>query len=149
MPYHDDYKSKENYYSYNEEIICPCDGFVIDMKNEYDDTKIIEDRPVICDIDDPRGNFITIKHENGESSTICHIKKDSFMVSIGDIVKEGEVLARVGNSGNTQGPHIHFQVQEGNDFYNSKGIIITFKDTFHNKRKIKHLTRGIEVNTKK
>lgn len=71
------------------------------------------------------------------------------MVSIGDIVKEGEVLARVGNSGNTQGPHIHFQVQEGNDFYNSKGIIITFKDTFHNKRKIKHLTRGIEVNTKK
>ena len=65
------------------------------------------------------------------------------------IVKEGEVLARVGNSGNTQGPHIHFQVQEGNDFYNSKGIIITFKDTFHNKRKIKHLTRGIEVNPKK
>ena len=119
------------------------------MKNEYDDTKIIENRPVICDIDDPRGNFITIKHEHGESSTICHIKKDSFMVSIGDVVKEGEVLARVGNSGNTQGPHIHFQVQEGNDFYNSKGIIITFKDTFHNKRKIKHLTRGIEVNTKK
>lgn len=149
LPYHDDYKSKENYYSYNEEIICPCDGFVIDIKNEYDDTKIIENRPVICDIDDPRGNFITIKHENGESSTICHIKKDSFKVSIGDIVKEGEVLARVGNSGNTQGPHIHFQVQEGNDFYNSKGIIITFKDTFHNKRKIKHLTRGIEVNTKK
>ena len=148
LPYHDDYKDKKNYYSYGEEIICPCDGFVIDIKNEYLDTKILDNRPVICDVDDPRGNYITIKHENGEASTICHIMKDSFKVSVGDIVHEGDILALVGNSGNTQGPHIHFQVQAGADFFNSRGVIITFKNAFCNNHKVKHISRGIDVYTK-
>lgn len=149
LPYHDNYKKCENYYSYKQYIIAPLDGWVIDIKNEYENTQILENRPVICDGDDPRGNYILIKHSYNEYSLIAHIEKDSFQVKVGDMVKQGQVIAQVGNSGNTQGPHIHFQVQDSIDFNHSKGIIITFKNIVYqdkNKfKKIKYIEKGTYV----
>lgn len=145
LPYHDDYKNKENYYCYNEDIIAPCDGYVYDIVDLYKDTRIIEGRPVICDIKDVRGNYITIKHAHGEYSTICHIKKGTFKVKEGDYVKAGTVLASVGNSGNTMGPHIHFQVQKGPDFDIDPGIKITFKSVKSGIITKKYLNNGIYV----
>lgn len=148
LPYHDDYKNCDNYYSYLENILCPCDGFVVDVVDLYDDTKIVDGRPMICDCDSPYGNYIIIKHKYHEYSVICHIKKNSFLVKVGDIVRTGDVLAKVGNSGNTMGPHIHFQVQDGLDF-GSNGIKITFKDTYFKKKnhykKIKYVHKNMYV----
>ena len=109
---------------------------------------IQEDRKIICDCDDAKGNYIIIKHNNGEYSTICHFERDSFLVKQGDLVKEGEILGKVGNSGNTQGPHIHFQVQLGIDPDNSKGIPITFKNAYENGKKRKTIEKGIEIEGK-
>ena len=145
LPYHDEPDKIENYYSYLEEICAPLDGFVITIVNEYKNTHITKDRKVINDSKDPKGNYIVIKHQNGEYSTICHFEKDSFVVKEGDLVKEGDMLGRVGNSGNTQGPHIHFQVQRGPDPTHDQGIPIFFKDTYSNGRKHKKIERGIEV----
>lgn len=149
LPYHEDYTKCENYYSYKKNIIAPSDGWIVDIKDEYDDTRILKDRSVICDVDDLRGNYIMIKHKNNEYSLIAHILKNSFKVKIGDLVKEGQVIAKVGNSGNTEGPHIHFQVQKGNDFNNSQGLIIRFKNVLiqrQNKFKlIKYINRKTYV----
>ena len=59
-----------------------------------------------------------------------------------------EVLGKVGNSGNTEGPHIHFQVQQGPDFNTSKGIKITFKNTYTNNKKVKYIEKNMYVYTK-
>lgn len=127
-PYHDDYHDNNNFYSYKKEILCTCDGVVVDLVNEYDDTRIVDDRKTICDSRDIRGNYILIKHPNNEYSLTCHILKNSFRVNVGDFVREGEVLALVGNSGNTEGAHIHFQIQNGYDFNKAGGIPIRFKN---------------------
>lgn len=143
LPYHDDYHKCENYYSYLKDIICPCDGYVVEVVDKYDNTKILDGRPVICDVDSPYGNHIIIKHKHNEYSVICHIEKGSFNVKIGDIVEEGEILAKVGNSGNTQGPHIHYHLQSGINLETSKGIKIKFKDVYYVNKKIKK-TKYIE-----
>ncbi len=145
LPYHDNPQILENYYSYLEDVLAPCDGFVVDLVDQYDNTHITEDRQVVCDVLDPKGNYITIKHGKGEYSTICHFKKDTFRVGVGDIVRTGDVLGQVGNSGNTQGPHIHFQVQKGYDANHDKGVIITFKDTYSNHKKTKYLVKNTYV----
>ena len=149
LPYHDDYLKLENYYCYLDDIICPCAGFVIDIQDNQPNTKVYKDRPIINDSNDARGNYITIKHAHGEYSTICHFEKGSFKVAIGDIVEAGQVLGKVGNSGNTQGPHIHFQVQKGPDFENSKGVIITFKNAYVNSNKKRFLSKNHYVSTRK
>lgn len=126
-PYHDNYLELKNYYSYNKDIIAPLDGYVVSICNCYQDTNIQEGRPIVCDCDDVRGNHIIIKHKYGEYSLIAHILKDSFQVKEGDIVRQGQIIAKVGNSGNTNGPHIHFQIQDRLDSKSAIGIKINFK----------------------
>ena len=146
LPYHSDYTKCDNYYSYKENIIAPLDGWVVDIKNEYDNTRILKDRPIICDCDNPMGNYIIIKHKHNEYSVIAHIEKNSFKVDIGDTVKQGQTIALVGNSGNTQGPHIHFQLQNSD----KKGLIITFDNILVQKKnkfkRTKYINKGIFVN---
>ncbi len=125
-PYHDDYYDLNNYYSYKKNILAPMDGVVVEVVNDYPDTKIVENRKIVCDVADVRGNHIIIMHGHNEYSMIAHILKDSFRVREGDVVKRGDVIAMVGNSGNTNGPHIHFQVQRGMED-NAEGIPILFE----------------------
>ena len=148
LPYHDDFTKIENYYSYLEEIYAPCDGWIVEVVNKYENTHITPDRKVICDCNDPKGNYIIIKHAHGEYSAICHLEKNTILVKEGDIVKEGTPLGRVGNSGNTQGPHIHFQVQLGMDTNYSEGVPITFKNAYENGKKRKTIEKGIEIEGK-
>ena len=127
-PYHDDYLQLNNYYSYNKDVVAPLDGYVVSICNCYPDTNIRKKRTVACDCADVRGNHIIIKHKHGEYSLIAHLLKDSFKVREGDIVKQGQILAKVGNSGNTNGPHIHFQIQDRLDSNTAVGIKINFKN---------------------
>ena len=137
-PYHDDYLQIANYYSYKQKIYAPLDGYVVDICDEYEDTQIRENRPIICDCRDVKGNYILIKHKHNEYSLIAHILKNSFQVKIGDMVKTGDYIAQVGNSGNSNGPHIHYQVQDGFDFEKAKGIPISFQNIIikRNKKRV-------------
>ncbi len=59
------------------------------------------------------GNYIGIKHTiNGQNyyTYYAHLKKGSLKVDSGDIVTQGQVLAQVGSSGNSEDPHLHFEV---------------------------------------
>ena len=55
-------------------------------------------------------NFIVIMHSNGEYSRYDHLSYNSSKVKIGQYVKAGDVIARVGMTGFTYVPHLHFQV---------------------------------------
>lgn len=57
------------------------------------------------------GNIIIIKHDDGFYTVYAHNKQN--LVSPGDIVSRGDVIATVGNSGNTEGNHLHFEVRNG------------------------------------
>lgn len=55
------------------------------------------------------GNAIVIKHSNGKYSQYAHLSK--VQVHIGEQVKTGEQIALSGNTGNTTGPHVHFEIR--------------------------------------
>jgi len=59
------------------------------------------------------GLMVILKHE-GELKTIyAHNRKN--LVRKGDVVKQGDKIAELGNSGNATGPHLHFEVRCGQD----------------------------------
>ena len=57
------------------------------------------------------GSQIVIRHDGGLYSQYAHLSKIG--VSVGDTVNEGDTIALSGNSGNSTGPHLHFEVRTG------------------------------------
>ena len=57
------------------------------------------------------GNYIIIQHSNGNSTVYGHLYINSLKVKVGDTVRQGQVIAKMGNSGNSSGAHLHFEVR--------------------------------------
>ena len=57
------------------------------------------------------GNCVVIDHGNSEFSLLAHMQEGSVTVKVGDRVVAGQVIGRLGNSGNSFGPHLHYQLQ--------------------------------------
>ena len=85
------------------------------------DGEIIE-----ADYDQWNGNFVKIKHDNDIISVYCHCSK--LFVKKGDIIRGGEVIASVGSTGQSTGPHIHFEIRIKDVSYNPAYALKDAKD---------------------
>lgn len=61
------------------------------------------------------GNYVKIKHNNGMYTLYAHIRYGSIPVSVGQIVKKGQVIGYMGNTGYSFGAHLHFEVRDTNN----------------------------------
>ncbi|MFF8291235.1 M23 family metallopeptidase [Streptomyces sp. NPDC016309] len=77
------------------------------------------------------GNAIVVKHANGTYSQYAHLSKIN--VHLGQTVKTGQTIARSGNTGNSSGPHLHFEIRTTPNygsalnpakFLRSEGVVI-------------------------
>ena len=67
---------------------------------------------ISCDGEPIRANYVSIRHEGGWVTHYYHLKRDSALVSIGDIVRCGQGLGLIGSSGYSSAPHLHFEVRD-------------------------------------
>ena len=73
------------------------------------------------------GNYIIIKYSDNVYAGLVHLQKDSIRVSAGETVKKGDFLGKVGHSGNSFSPHLHFQMMDGSDVFSAKGLPCAFE----------------------
>ena len=59
------------------------------------------------------GNYVIIDHGDGVYSYYAHMYADTITVFAGDTVEQGQVIGKVGTSGNSTGPHLHFEIRDG------------------------------------
>ncbi len=55
------------------------------------------------------GNYVIISHRNGTQTLYAHNQKN--FVNVGDLVEQGQMIAKVGNTGKSSGPHVHFEIR--------------------------------------
>ncbi|MDD5392940.1 MAG: M23 family metallopeptidase [Thiothrix sp.] len=60
--------------------------------------------------DESISHFVHIEHEDQTLSDYEHLQKSSITVKVGQAIKQGDCFARVGNTGNSTGAHLHFAV---------------------------------------
>lgn len=96
-----------DYHAFGSPIIAPADGNVVEAVDG-----MLDNKPGLTNPGMPAGNYILIKHCDGEFSKLCHFKLGSVAVNTGDLVKAGQKLGECGNSGNTSQPHLHYHLQD-------------------------------------
>lgn len=74
------------------------------------------------------GNYAIIDHENGEFSLYAHMREGSLKVRPGDRVTRGQAIGRVGNTSNSETPHLHFHLMDSADFVSANGLPVAFAD---------------------
>ncbi len=72
------------------------------------------------------GNAVVIAHGNDEFSFYGHLQQASVQVAVGETVRRGTLIGRVGNSGNSPGPHLHFHLMNGPNAFIDQGLPVKF-----------------------
>jgi len=72
------------------------------------------------------GNYLVIDHGNGEFSLLGHIRQGSLKVKVGEKVARGQPVARIGSSGSSNNPHLHYELRTGKDL-KAEGLPAVFR----------------------
>ncbi|RME86047.1 MAG: M23 family metallopeptidase [Caldilineae bacterium] len=119
----------EDHYAWGQPVLAPAPGKVLLARDglpdgqpaQPPDTSLLEkDRTLVL------GNAVVIGHGHGECSVLGHLQEGSVRVREGEYVRRGQVIARVGNSGISQGPHLHYHLQTGPNLFVDQGLPVQF-----------------------
>lgn len=117
-----------NFYGYGADVIAVADGVVSALVTDIPDNdgnNPKSNRSVT--LDNITGNSLILDLGNGRFALYAHLQPGSFKVSIGDKVTTGQVLATLGNSGNSDAPHLHFQIMDANSPLGAEGMPYAIK----------------------
>jgi|CXWL01.1.fsa_nt_gi murein DD-endopeptidase MepM/ murein hydrolase activator NlpD len=75
------------------------------------------------------GNLVVIRHEAGgvvEYSSYGHLRAESVRVAVGQSVRQGDVIAEVGDTGDSAAVHLHYQLNRGDDPFMTQSLPVRF-----------------------
>jgi hypothetical protein len=102
----------DSYTIYGQEAIAVADGTVVKVIDGLPEQEPGE-FPQGISPEEADGNSVILDLGGGNYALYAHFQPGSIRVQVGDRVRRGDVLALVGNSGNTVAPHLHFHVMSG------------------------------------
>ena len=107
-----DGKRNEDYLAYDAPLLAVHDGTVMAVVS---DLKEATPQVITPDqaFEELGGNHVIIDIGGGNFAFYAHMKPGSATVKVGDKVARGDVIGRLGNSGNTSEAHLHFHVSKG------------------------------------
>jgi murein DD-endopeptidase MepM/ murein hydrolase activator NlpD len=121
-------KDVKNYFAYGQEVLAVADATVVRAMDRFADL-VPGPLPPSIPLQEADGNHLILDLGNGRFALYAHLQPGSLQVQVGDRVRRGQILARVGNTGNTTAPHLHFHVMSGPSSLASDGLPYVI-DTF-------------------
>lgn len=114
-----------SYYAYGKEVIAVADGVISRVRDGFADATPPHNPPDQT-IETAAGNFIMQDIGGGHYAFYAHLQPGSLRVANGQHVTRGQVIALLGNTGNTSEAHLHFHVANANDPLLSEGVPYVF-----------------------
>jgi murein DD-endopeptidase MepM/ murein hydrolase activator NlpD len=104
-------------------VLAVADARVSDLRNGLPDNVGATERSSrVITVDSAVGNYVILDLGRGQFAVYAHLQPGSLKVKFGDHVNAGQLLALLGNSGNSDAPHLHFQLTDANSPMGSEGI---------------------------
>lgn len=97
----------------------------------------------------PNGNLIALVHPNGYETFYCHLSRFAPGIKPGARVKQRQLIAYVGSTGRSTGPHLHFALKRGGRFLdpnsqlNGPGLPLSARELPEFKQRVRELTEKL------
>ena len=116
-----DVNKLESYSYFGADIHAVADGPVVGVMDGMPE-QVPAKNPTGLRLEEYGGNHIVQDIGDGNYAFYAHLKTDSLRVKVGDQLTTGQVIASLGNTGNTDAPHLHFHVMSTPDPLRSDGL---------------------------
>ena len=116
-----------NWTPYGTPVLAVQDARVVDMQDgiaENDPTS--ETRAVPITLQTVGGNYLVLALTSGRYAFYAHLQPGSFCVRLGQTVKRGDMLAKLGNSGQSDAPHLHLHIVDAPSPLAAEGLPMVF-----------------------
>jgi murein DD-endopeptidase MepM/ murein hydrolase activator NlpD len=120
--FRDSEKLNNNYRGYGQMVYAVADGTITETKDGIPENVPGDSRAVEITLETAAGNHVIEQIGAHAYATYAHLQPGSLRVKLGDHVRRGQVLGLLGNSGNANAPHLHFQVCDANSVFVCNGV---------------------------
>ncbi|GAB3017808.1 peptidase M23 [Mycobacterium bourgelatii] len=126
--YTGDRTKNESYVSFGQPVHAVADGTVVEILDDLEANVpgiLPASDPVLAaklTVENVDGNHIILDLGDGVYAMYAHLDKGSLLVKKGDKVTKGQQIAKLGNTGNSNAPHLHFQLMNGPSLLEADGL---------------------------
>lgn len=120
----------DNWDGYNQNVLAVSDAQVVRVVDRFPDQIpfILPAEVGEITLEEIDGNHVIIALPNGQFAFYAHLVPGSITVKEGDFVTKGQVIGKLGNTGNTSAPHLHLHIMETASSLGSNGLPHVFDE---------------------
>lgn len=116
----------ESYPTYAQPAYAVANATVVTAVDRYEDQ--VPGQTVGITLENADGNHVMLDLGDGRNAFYAHLKPGSVVVQAGDTVTRGQQIGEAGNTGSSDGPHLHFHVMDGPAVLASDGLPYVFAE---------------------
>jgi murein DD-endopeptidase len=116
----------KNWYGYGADVLAVANGTIVAAHDDFPESVTLSGQSS-CPAGKAAGNYVGIDMGNNQIAFYEHLQPGSIRVKPGQVVKKGAIIAAVGFTGQTTGPHLHFHVADRNSLLGAEGIPFVFE----------------------
>ena len=125
--YHGDMLNNVNYYCYGKPVLAVANGKVLSITDNIPENMPNSGKYVVpINLQTAGGNEVILDLGNGLYALYGHLIPGTIQVKAGDVIKKGDVLGKIGNSGNSTEAHLHFQIMDKPSTLAANGVPYAF-----------------------
>lgn len=123
-----DMSKNTSFEGYGAEVLAVANAVVAGVKDGIpENVPLIKKRAVPITLETIGGNYVMLDIGHGRFALYAHLQPGSLKVKAGDKVRLGQVLGLLGNSGNSDAPHLHFHIVNTKSPLGGEGMPYVFK----------------------
>ena len=119
--FHGDPKKNDDWYCWNAPVFAVANGVVSAVRSDLPENVPLAPPVIRISQHTIGGNYLILNIGFGRYAFYAHLRPHSTTLKVGDRVHEGQVIARLGNSGNSDAPHLHFHITDAPEFIFADG----------------------------
>ncbi len=124
--YEGDGKDNAQYPYFSAPVYAVAAGTVVSRHDGMEESIPFQPPTTLHKPEDFGGNYVLIRQADGVYAFYAHLQKGSVAVAVGQRVAAGAVIGRLGNSGNSTNPHLHFGLLDRPDFLTGYSLPFIF-----------------------